>query len=339
MLAAQAKPTTGWPALDRGQDDPICQQALALGKAAFNSPAFYLYAPPPVPAGLASDLLVKPKAVDISAGNGVQVDDSAFSTLSSWNYDTSTPGIYWQKDSSGFRLLLVDRYFNYQGDQYTLYIVPADRPQSAVLADIRTNPGALQSWADGWRPPLILHDRTQGQFWLIDFDTAVLGSWNVAALTQHGVEPRCTVQFFPPAHSAAQLLPANVLKLVRLLSQAQGKDGDDGTMREIARLQFLVDNMLGNAALRPWAIIPIGNDRPYNSHAEIDAGLKGWAAQGPSNHKLYLQIQRQYPLAVAALDDYYRTVFYTPPDQALSHAKRVIDLVYRSGFIFSHSTH
>ena len=315
------------PVLDRGQDDPVCSQSLALGKALFQSQTFYLTEPPTPPAGFDSDLLA-----NADGTNGLRVDDQTFDTLSTRKGDA--PGIYWQLHAIGYRLVLADSPFNWQGDNYALFVVAANQAQATFLSGLNKGDQSVKPLISGWLPPLVLRDRRDGQVWIIDvgqpYDIPAI--WKIWALTVQGAESRCRVLFSPRNQPVPALLPSAVNQLISLLNLAHGDGSDEGTMQMTARIQLSVKQALFNVALRPW--VPL---QPYNSLAEVDTGLQHWASLGARNQTIYHKIRRQYPHAVQALGEYYQRQLSMQSTTARALAVREIDALYRLSFIFSRS--
>jgi hypothetical protein len=89
------------------------------------------------------------------------------------------------------------------------------------------------------------------------------------------------------------------------------------------------------AGRRPWAMA-----RPYNERAQVNAGLSRWARQTPSFRVVHHAMVAKYPVAERALADYYRSrpELIVGDADADAAARRVLDLVYRSYFVFSSGT-
>ena len=90
--------------------------------------------------------------------------------------------------------------------------------------------------------------------------------------------------------------------------------------------------MLANVALRPWALV---DDDAYNSRSEVDTGLEDWAKVNSSRRRLYREILQEYPTAERSLATYYVNTYGLQPQKAREAAAWVLDLVFRSFFVFS----
>jgi len=105
----------------------------------------------------------------------------------------------------------------------------------------------------------------------------------------------------PDVKTAIDLLPSPVRKLAGLLDETLGSGQNEGTLQPTARQRIAVGHTWANIAVRPWVV----QKSAYNTRAEVDANLKKWALGVKSFYKLYLEINRQYPIAEAALEKYY----------------------------------
>lgn len=111
-----------------------------------------------------------------------------------------------------------------------------------------------------------------------------------------------------------------------------GPGNDEGTLQPTARTRLDAKHVLANAGLRPWALVD-GN--AYNSRSEVDAGLENWAKANSSRRRLYGEILKEYPVAERSLAAYYASAYGLKPQKAQEAAAWVLDLVFRSFFVFS----
>ena len=332
---------TAWPRLSaNSHHSSVCRQALKLARSQFQSGNFYLYWPPPVPHDFASTLVLRPKRGDIGAGYGIWSDPRFFrTTVKKTNAAPDT--LYWQRSASrGRRFVALDIPFNWQGDWYALFSIPADwslkqfwkkRPHSGST---RLPSGVMTYVNYSWRPPMVLVDNNNGRLWAVNMGPpyALFGKWRVFVLDQNGTKPRCTVRFHQVLSKPAWSLPEAVRRFARLCNRALGPDDQSGgTMHPIATLRLESQETMANLAMRPWALTL----KPYNTRAEVDADLRAWAKEGPQYRQLYAQIQRQYPVAERALGRYYATRFHWRLEKANRVAARDLDIVFRSYFVFS----
>ena len=142
----------------------------------------------------------------------------------------------------------------------------------------------------------------------------------------------CTIAFSPPGKDVAGRLPHAVTRLARKLDEALGPGNDEGTLQPTARTRLDAKHVLANAALRPWAFVD-GN--AYNSRSEVDAGLENWAKINKTRRRLYDEILNEYPAAERSLAAYYASAYGLQPKMAQKAAAWVLDLVFRSFFVFS----
>jgi hypothetical protein len=177
----------------------------------------------------------------------------------------------------------------------------------------------------------VLQEKQSGQLWSIDVGQpyAFLGDWRIYVAEPVGLTWRCTVHFRPPVRTAVSLLPPPVRTLARLLDQTLGRGDNEGTLQPTARLRLAVEQTWANAALRPWAL-----GEPYNTRAEVDAGLPAWSRHGATYRKAYQEIQSQYPRAEHALAVYYHRHFRRTAAEAQSLAAYVLDIALRAHYAF-----
>ena len=74
--------------------------------------------------------------------------------------------------------------------------------------------------------------------------------------------------------------------------------------------------------------------KPYNSRTQVDAELKKWATITDSFYLHHKKILEQYPKAEKTLSEHYQSKFNMEPNEANSMARKLLDIAYRSYFIF-----
>lgn len=313
---------------------PECIDAMTIAKSMYQSTAQYLYAPLSIPTDLPSTLVLGASEIDISGGNAL-TSTEAFEKLPQGNRS-----IYWIKETNGsLRVVVREGSLGWRGDMYDLYLLDAAVTQDDFLNGIKSATGSSpyqSTIADTWRPPLVFQHNQQKTIWFIDVGQPfqVLSDWYVySSKERHAI---CTIAFRPPGKDPAGLLPQPVRKLARKLDEALGPGHDEGTLQPTARTRLKAAQVLANAALRPWALT---DGDAYNSRGEIDAGLEDWATVNKSRRRLYSEIQKEYPLAEQSLAAYYASVYELPPKKAQEAAVWVLDLIYRSPFVFSNGQH
>ena len=296
----------------------------------YESTASRLYAPLKVPKDMQSRLILGAYDLDISGGNALD-SSSEFEKL-----PQSSGAIYWAtKESDGHRIVVQDAPLSWQGDVYELYLLDPAVKKATFQANLQKDSASLPYQpviTMAWRPPLVFQRDKQGSKWFIDVGhpADVLGDWKV--YTSREAHPVCTIAFHPGEGSAAGLLPKQVTALSRKLNEVLGPGNDEGTLQPTARIRIAAGHLLANAALRPWAL---SDGDVYNTRDEADAGLAEWAKANQSRRRLYDEIQKIYPAAEQALAEYYATTYGLQQQKSQQVAKWVIDLVYRSYFVFS----
>ncbi len=335
---AFAAPTfRGWPRLEGGAALPACQQALALGRAAYTSPDLNLLGRLTLPAAFPSDLTFVTSGEPSADGDGLMVDPAAFSTLREAN-EKAAARIYWQKvPNPGPRIVIGRTPFTWQGDAFYTFLIDAQTPAKAlweVLDSTEPDGGPIKSVTGGfrWSPPIVLHDKTTRSDWVLirGEPYELLGAWRVLA-PQTGATALCTVRFAPPFRSAPSLLPSEVRRFAALLDDALGPGLDEGTLHPTAAIRLAISIKWANAALRPWALV----DDAYNSRAAIDAGLRTWAQGVPARTSVRSAIAAQWPKAEAALQRFYSETYGVRPQIARHMSRFALDTIYRGTFTFS----
>lgn len=309
---------------------PECIDAMTIARAMYWSTAQRLYAPLSVPTDLPSTLVLGASKRDISGGNAL-TSTEAFEKLPQDNRS-----IYWNKDTNGaLRVVVREVAFGWQGDMYNLYLLDAAVTQDDFINGIKSATGSSPYQpliVDTWRPPLVFHHNQHKAIWFIDVGQPfqILSDWHVySSKEKHAI---CTIAFRPPGKDPAGLLPRSVTKLARKLDEALGPGHDEGTLQPTASTRLNVAHVLANAALRPWALT---DGDAYNTRGEIDAGLEDWAMVNKSRRRLYNEIQKEYPLAEQSLAVYYASAYELPPQKAQEAAVWVLDLIFRSFFVFT----
>jgi len=323
-----------WPRANTTKKYDQCEQAFMIAKAMFQSDANVLYAPPVVPTKSTATLVLDPNALDISGGNALKADETAFAKL-----PIPGPGaprsIYWQRAVKyGYRLVIRETPLGWRGDMYSLYAVGEKyKPEEFIAATSESQSSSkfVPIISDVWRPPLIFRNQQSGDFWFIDVGEPYqfLADWQVYDCGPAGVKPACSIQFRPAVKNANGLLPPPVQKLEVLLDKTMGEGKDEGTLQPTAHLRIDVETTWANIMLRPWAV-----NEPYNTRKEVDDGLKDWSDNGPSERKLYCRIQQQYPKAARSLAEYYQKTFGLSPREAEIQSSYALDIALRSHYAF-----
>lgn len=321
-----------WPKLSSGKIEQ-CSDALEVGKAAFNSEKFFLFAPPDLPADFKSHLVLAAEALDISGGDALQVDAQVFEKLPIGG-EGPPRSIYWQKiPSFAYRLVVSERPNGWRGDFYSLFAIDEKTRPDDFLSAIRADSRAPEFTAviSGERPPLIFQELNSKRIWIADLGetSQSLADWRIHAVQAGRITATCTVRFRPAIGKPIALLPESVRRLERLMDQTIGSGANEGSLQSTVRIRLHVQDVWANAALRPWAL-----ENWYNTREEVDAGLRRWAASGGRNRRLYQDIERQYPIAEQALAGYYRMNFKKSAAEAKVLAAYTLDVAIRSHYTF-----
>ncbi|MDQ8037648.1 MAG: hypothetical protein REI12_09510 [Pedobacter sp.] len=314
----------------KGRSVPQCTEALQIARAVFKSTSGYLYEPPPVQEYGKSKIVLRPEGLDLSGGDALIVDPETFEKKQKAD---STRSVYWQIHAShGRRLVVNESPVGWRGDLYRLYSIPGDVSFGEFLQETQGGEaqGKYDALEENWRPALVLASQPSGLLWALSVNQpfSVFGDWQVYIPSANGLNSACSISFLPQ-HQSPLLEP--VRELVDLLSDTLGPGLSEGTLQPTARLRLDAANTWLNVQLRPWAL-----SEPYNSRAEVDAGLLGWSKQGRSYQRLYQKIQRQLPLAEGALAHYYQSEMKMTKAKASATAAKAIDSAFRSNFTFSH---
>jgi hypothetical protein len=299
----------GWPRLEGGAGVAGCEQALAIGRAAFLSDAFaFGEVPPTPPPGGAIVLSVGDQGA--YGPEGVVANAEVFTAM------LPGPGewarLHWGRTPrEGLRLVIVDYPHSWRGYNYdVLAVSEALSPQ-----DVRAGPGSGRRQGLGWttwRPPIVVRDNTTGALAVISIDTGTLPDWPVFTQTAQGFEQSCTVRFRPEVENGAELLlPEPVRLLAQRIDATLGDGRNEGTLNSTGRIRFELSQVWANVALRPWAL----NSSRISPRPVIDSGLRRWSRQAPSFGAAYDALLAQYPPAQRALESHYERTFH------LSHAQ------------------
>jgi len=280
---------------------------------------------------LQSTLVLGASELDISGGSALTGTDD-FEKL-----PQDTRNIYWAKEpNGGLRVVVREIPHGWRGDMYDLYLLDASVSKDDFLNSISSATGGARYQpvvSDTWRPPLVFQQPQPKTKWFIDVGQPfqVLSAWRVYSSKER--RAICEIAFSPPGNDAAGRLPRPVRTLARNLDEALGPGNDEGTLQPTARTRLDAKHVLANAALRPWALV---DGDAYNSRSEVDAGLENWAKANSSRRRLYGEILKEYPVAERSLAAYYASAYGLQPQKAQESAAWVLDLVFRSFFVFSH---
>ncbi len=322
-----------WPRLT-GAQKPECVQALQLASRLFDSRTYYLYHPGAVPDGFPSASLVQRDAPYPNDG-GLHSDPGYFDTLEQEESERSV--LIWQKrPQNGYRIAIFAKEIGWRGSMFDLYSVDASSSAPATFEQFnkeQISAGARKVIANAWVPPQVYRLRDSGALWVLASGTswAALDNWHVFGPGPESLQRLCSINFRPEKR-VVDLLPPAVRKLEALLDASMGSGRDEGTLHPTGRGRNEVQYAWANVALRPWVEWP--ERLPYNSRAEVDAGLIEWSARSPSHRAKSGAIQRQMRRAEKALAQYYQARFHVSMTQANRQAAYLTDLVYRSHYVF-----
>lgn len=311
-------------------ESPECTDAMKIATKIFQSQAQRLYAPLTLPEDLQSNLILGSTKYDISEGDAIE---STTDFEKSYN---DICNIYWtnQKDNK-LRIAITETARGWRGDTYRLYLLDFTITKEEFIKNINL-PANSTSYqpviGESWRPPLVFQDDQRKSTWFIDVGQPyeVLSNWRIYSSQKR--LPICTIAFIPMGSDPMRALPKPVRRIVQKLDEALGPGKDEGTLQPTARIRLNANHILANAALRPWAL---HYDDAYNSRIEVDAGLKEWAKLNKSRHHLYNEILKSYPAAERSLVAYYTSVYKLQPKKSEETASWILDLIYRSFFVFS----
>ncbi|WP_153242485.1 hypothetical protein [Frateuria defendens] len=319
---------------------PECVDAMAIAKHMYASTSTYVYAPLQLPDHLSSTMILGAKDVDISGGDALADETDHFESPRGGQNAPSNPKIHWGKDATpAGRIVLTSDSAGWRGDMYSLYVLPNDVTPSQLRDDV-TESNSQHHYSplvdSSWRTPLVFWSKITQKPWIIVVDEPYeqLGQWQVLLATSNSYQSTCLIKFWPDQGKARapRILPKEVREFASLLDQTLGYEPEQGTLQPTARLRMNSQHIWRNAAYRPWAL---SESDTYNSKKQVDDGLLQWSHTEPSHARMYARIQRMYPAAEAALSRYYGSKFKLSHKQAKQVAHWVLDVAYRSNFVFS----
>jgi hypothetical protein len=322
---------------------PECVDAMAIAKYMYASTSTYVYAPLQLPAHLGSTMVLGATDVDISGGDALPENTHHFENPFPDLKDPSYQHIHWGRDvTAAGRIVITTDNVGWRGDMYSLYVLQGDVPPEQFRADLaNSNPHHRYTplLDSAWRTPLVFWSNTTGKPWFIIVDEPYepIGQWEVYLASGDGFKSVCRIKFWPRQGRARapRILPGEVRKLAELLDQTLGYSPEEGTLQPIAGLRMYSQHIWRNVAYRPWAL---SDKDTYNSKDQVDYGLLQWSRTGPSYARLYARIKRAYPVAELALARYYESQFMLPRGRAKKVAHWILDVAYRSNFLFSGGT-
>lgn len=310
---------------------------MKLAKHAYDSDADYLYAPPSLPSDMNGALTLGTLERDISGGDALPEASDHFDDETAHTEDAPKLHIHWGKDAPvAGRIVVTAEPYGWRGDMYALYALKSEVTPQQFRDDLNRTDGTHRYKPvirDGWRPPLIFESASSRSLWFITTTDMyeIEGSWAIYTAGPAGYQQTCEIRFWPDGNAAAWLFPESVKHLIELLDQTLGPGIDEGTLQPTAGLRLRSLHIWRNAAFRPWAL----SDREtYNTREQVDTGLKEWAKNGATYARVYEGIVRTYPRAEAALARYYEGQFGLSTSRARRNAHWVLDIAYRSNFVF-----
>lgn len=337
-LSGQPAAARTGPVIAGDKATPECRTALAMAKKAFRSTQVSLDWPVATPDGTAATIVLARSSDEPI--DGMRSDFTVFERIESGTAPTNT--IYWQKNAlGGKRIVMVDAPIGWRGDWYYLYSLSDGLAMKEFLDTIAKPAWWTGELADAfapvlgygnWTPPVILRDSSSHKLWAIDLGEPhfTLGNWRVLTTTPKGMSSPCRIDFTPKSKPGSVRLPAAVRRFARLANKALGPDHDMGTLHPTAAIRGKVEDDWAIVSNRPWAL----TDTPYNSHAEVEAGLKTWAKGIPARARVYWALHGSYGAAERALANYYTARFAVPASAARRYSAYAIDHMLRSYFVF-----
>lgn len=335
VLLAIAGRSAAAPTLIGHARDGRCADALQMAQDAFRSDSPSLIWPIAKPVRPTTQIILAQASEDISGGDGIAAKDD-FERQSG----DHARAIFWRVGGQNRpRLAVIDTPFNWQGDWYSVYLLPADATpdglQTALTADgPGSKPNALLGDAR-WAIPLVLTNRKTGQDWIIDRGEpfALLADWRVFEPVGYGLKLLCRVSFGLPNDGGLPLLPRAVKRFAAEMNEALGPGNDEGTLHQTAAIRLAVKRQWANAALRPWA----ASAKAYNSRDEIKRGLEKWEQGNRKRLALHDRMRRDEFPAVQALASFYVSHFGMSPGRAQQLSQSVLDRALKTSFVFSKS--
>jgi hypothetical protein len=309
-----------------------CEEARLLAQTMFGSDAPMLYAPLHLPRDMQSTLILGTAEDDISGGDALTATD-AFEKL---RLPTGR-SVYWLREpgKDQKRIAVAEDSFGWRGDMYSLYLLDRGVAPTDFMREMATDSAGADATAvlsDSWRPPLVFQLPDEPGYWFIDVGQPFepLARWTVYATD--AADPICSIAFGIEPGSPERLLPTKVRALSRLLDEALGPGSDEGTLQPTAAVRNRAAHVRANATFRPWALADI---YPYNSRAEIDAGLKEWARGVRPRQVLLQEINESYAPALKSLATFYERFFGLSDADAERSSAWALDIIFRSYFVFA----
>jgi hypothetical protein len=336
-------PVRTFPRIVEQNDGGVCRQALAVARLAFESSA-------PKVADAAPAILKdgKPAFGIILAPNGRRHDEQGFiadeQAISQSDETGDFKKVFLQKTPvDGFRFAVTQEKMNWQGDWHALFVASAaleGEKLAKALSDAKGKDASADGmkvvFKDAWQQPWLVRDPQTNAIVAIDTQhpAEFLPRWTVYMLAKGTAVPACHIAFGPPAKNAVKLLPAGPLRqLAGLLDDIIGIPSySEGTYNATARVRLAAANAWINLALRPWAM-----GAPYNTPAEVKAGLKHWSKGHATYRAQYRRFNALYPRALRALATHYRVSLKKQPREARTLAKKSLDRAIGMNFTFSKS--
>jgi hypothetical protein len=338
---AQARSDKLFPRIVDATNAKACRQALVVGRLAFQSaapklseaapailkdrkPAFGILLAPNGSSGEEQDYVVDEQAITQSEETG------EFKKV-----------LLQKAPADGFRFVVTQEKMNWQGDWHALFVASAAR-DGENLAKAVSDAKGKEAKADGvtvvfknaWQQPWLVRDPQTGQIVAIDTQHPAdfLARWTIYAAVKGAAVPVCRIAFGPPAKDATKILPAGPLRqLAALLDAIVGiPSQSEGTFNASGRNRVAAANGWMNLVLRPWAM-----PAPYNTPAEVEAGLKRWSTGHTAYRAEYRSFQALYPRALRALASHYRVSLKKSPRAAAALAKQSLDRAVGMHFTFA----
>lgn len=351
--AEDALATIG-PVLVGEESRPECRVAMNMASAAFRSTNALLTWPIPRPdVGLAT-LVLSRKGRDVS-DDSIWADPSVFEKMHidpvsrrmlPGERTMVAPIVHWQREArGGGRIVAVEQPHSWRGNLYYLFVVDEELPSDAFAQAYLARRGAAPRqpekeapalrpvlYKNDWQPLTVLRDEQWGNLWVLrqeDFDPQQ-AEWQVHASGPQGFAPVCHIVFNPDGIKGLDRLPPAVRRLASLLDEALGPGLNEGTSHPTERIRGQVAHGWATIADRPWAL----TDTPYNSRAEVEAGLTAWAQGVPARIRLHRRLMNSLQPAETALVRFLVDRFAIAKDDASSFSAYAIDHMLRSYFMF-----
>jgi hypothetical protein len=333
MALALVTAVLPFPARSGEATRPECEDARVLAQAVFQSDSPRLYALQ-LPPDMRSEMILGTTELEISGGDALAAS-GAFDKLPL----PTGRSVYWLREPGRDqrRIAVAERSVGWRGDMYSLYLLEQDvEPATFVDAVAADGPGveANAVVSGSWRPPLVFRLPDAPGEWLIDVGQPFepLARWTVYATD--AADPICSLTFGVEPGSPERLLPPEVRALSRLLDEALGPENYEGTLHPTAAVRDRVAHVRANAEFRPWAL---HGAFPYNSRAEVDAGLEEWARGVRPRRALLRKINATYAPAQRSLATFYERTFGLSDADAEKVSAWALDIIFRSYFVFPHT--